>query len=805
MSSKMLYEAIALIRASKLDEARRMIFEIIRSEPTNEMAWMWLAETLSSDTDRMKVLLACQLENPSSKITKMAIEKLQEKMDQEAQEAPTVAPFKDGATFDPSMPERTGHTGAIIGFDGSFIVSEVSDFDDVIDLRKLAEENASLDDEVNADETIASSQVFGSDPSDQAEAHAFTFDDETEDELPKELEFEPDLSNLFQHEEMQLPAEKAFEFDEDFHFDSEIKGEDDTTSDFLFQSDESNTLEQDDELTAFDLGFMEDTPTLISPTAINEEDTDRIRTLMQEDELVEDRVIESKVEEFERRRKKKDRNLVILVAGLFILIAVLCVAAVFVILNYSKFTGRVPSITATLAIVIPPPVIPTETVMPTATWTPSPTATPTTTPTATPLVALSYDALVPENVGSLQIKLQKEIQDALAFSLDGDRLAFVDGRVVTVFNTSDGSQLFEWSDHTADVSEIVFSTDGNYLVSAAEDFSVYLWNLNTGSLEQRFVFDGNAINRIYGSTGTTFPRDISVDYSPDGSTIAAGVFGLVSIFDVPTGLARGQYEIEVEELRSIAQDAEMLHGFEVKFNQNGWVLAAGMSGHLAGLDTLDAAPLYQFNLGPNAKVDFADDRLVMVEADTGGLTLRTLDTGEIYNGFDGRKEKPNQAAPDFGLSDNWEVVGIESDAAENDVKLTIWNIVKDQEIASFPAICETEDCRLPVFQLSPMGDWVAVEQFEGSQTVVELFNLIGQVQIHKLDKFSSAVQFISISPSAELIAVLNQNGVLRVWDVKFGAQRVSLDASGLTKIEFSKNGRYLFGWNSEEFIVWSIP
>jgi WD40 repeat protein len=104
-----------------------------------------------------------------------------------------------------------------------------------------------------------------------------------------------------------------------------------------------------------------------------------------------------------------------------------------------------------------------------------------------------------------------------------------------------------------------------------------------------------------------------------------------------------------------------------------------------------------------------------------------------------------------------------------------------------------------------MGDWVAVEKFDGSETFVDLFNLIGQVQIHQLDKFSSAVQFISISPTSELVAVLNQNGVLRVWDVKFGAQRVSLDASGLEQIEFSKNGRYLFGWNSEELKVWSIP
>jgi WD40 repeat protein len=805
MSSKMLYEAIALIRASKLDEARKMIFEIIRNEPTNEMAWMWLAETLSSDTDRMKVLLACQLENPNSRITKMAIEKLQEKMDLDAEQAPSAAPFKEGATFDPSMPERTGHTGAIIGFDGSFIVSEVSDFDDVIDLRLNEEKTSSLIDDTENTINLDHTQVFEENYTGETEPAGFVFEELNEDDQHTELEFEPDLSNLFQDEKFNPPVEKAFEIDESFDFSSVDDDEDDQSFDIFLQENETISTINNDELTAFDLGFLDDSPTVISEPIPSEEDTDRIRTLMREDELVEDRVIESGVEEFERRRKKKDRNLIILVIGLFITIGVLCIVAVFVILNYSNFTDRTPDPTATLPVVLIPEEIPTATLTPTVTNTPAPTATPTLIPTATPLVDISDNALSPDNIGLLQIKFQKDIQDGLALSLDGDKLAFADGRSIALIDSMDGSQLFELGEHTANVSEMKFSTDGNYLVSAATDFSIYLWELNSGTLIKRFVFDANAISRIYGPSGNNFPRDISVDYSPDGSTIAAGTFGFVSIFDIPTGLSRGQYEIEVDELKTVAANAGSLHGFSVKFNENGWVLTAAMSGYLVGLDTLDATPLYKFNLGSNAKIYYSDDRLEMVEADNGGIAFREIDTGEIYNGFGGVENKPDQTHPIYGLSNNWEVVGIESDADENDVQLTIWNIIQDREITSIPAVCETTSCRLPVFQISPEGDWIAVELFDGKQILVDLFDLVGQTQIHQLDKFSSSVQFISISPSSELIAVLNQNGVLRVWDVKFGAQRVSLDASGLTKIEFSKNGRYLFGWNSEEFIVWSIP
>ena len=803
MSSKMLYEAIALIRASKLDEARKMIFEIIRNEPTNEMAWMWLAETLSSDSDRMKVLLACQMENPNSRITKIAIEKLQEKMDLDAEQAPSVAPFKEGATFDPSMPERTGHTGAIIGFDGSFIVSEVSDFDEVIDLRKNEEEIAPFKEEGETGFIPESSQVFVDNKLEEIEPVGFVFDEPYEQIQPTELEFEPDLSTLFQEEKIDLPGEKAFEFDEDFDFGLEQNEEEDRLIGLFSGSEVAGLEDAGDELTAFDLGFTEDAPTLINTPDGSDEDTGRIRTLMQEDELVEDHVIESGVAEFERRRKKKDRNIVILVSGLFILIAVLCVAAVYVIFNYSKFTGRVPSITATQMVVVQPEVSATATLAPTATITPLPTATATTIPTATPLVALSDKAINDENVGGLQLKLQREFQDVVVTSLDGNRVAYADGDTVTVFNSADGSQLFELSGHTSSVTDMVFSMDGNYLVSAADDFTVYLWNLKIGTLDKSFVFDVNAVNRVY--AGNNFPKTITVDYSPDSSTLAAGAFGLISIFDIPTGLSRGLYEIGVDELKAIFAETNSPKGFEVKFSENGWTLAAGMSGSLVGVDTLDATPLYRFDLGSNADVLFADDRLVMLEADTGGVSLRRLDTGEIYNGFGGVDDKPDQEAPDYGLSDNWEVIGIETDAEQNDVQLTLRNIFEDQKIVDFPAVCEDENCRVPIFEISPDGDWVAVEQTVDSQIIVQLFDFGSQSEMHQLDKFSSVVQSISISPTSELIAVLDQNGVLRVWDVKFGAQRVSLDATDLEMVEFSKNGRYLFGWNSEKFVVWSLP
>jgi WD40 repeat protein len=411
----------------------------------------------------------------------------------------------------------------------------------------------------------------------------------------------------------------------------------------------------------------------------------------------------------------------------------------------------------------------------------------------------------PENVGSLQVKLQRKFESMAVTSLDGNQIAFADDEIITMWNPVDGSQLFELSEHTSTITDMVFSNDGIYLVSAANDFSVYLWNLRSGTLEKRFQFDGNAINRVFGGSGSNYSRNVTVDYSPDGSMIAAGTIGLISIFDIPTGLSRGLYEMSVADLQSIATETQALRGFDVKFIENGWVLAAAMSGRLVGVDSLDATPLYQVELSPIASISFADDRLRMIEADTGGVSLRRLDTGEVYNGFGGKDGKPNQAAPLYALSANWEMIGIETNAEQNDVQLTVWMISQDQSVVDFPAVCDDAGCRNPIFAFSRNGELIAVEKFVNNNTYVQIFDLIKLAELHQFDKFSSSVQSISFSPTGDLIAVLNKNGVLRIWDKQFGAQRISLDASGIQNIEFSKNGRFLFGWNQDSFVVWSTP
>ena len=840
MSSKMLYDAIALVRAGKYDEARQNIFEIIRTEPQNEMAWMWLAETLSSDVDRMKVLHACLRQNPESKLTHMAIERLQEKMNEESPTFEAETPFTEGGTFDPSARERTGHTGAIIGFDGSFIVSEVPDFDDVIDLRNpseddlkiqptsdqmdeipqiegdteeikvhqaaLSEEDQKIDEaeEIEepeiTEETEKTEEPAKTDDSENIEDHRDFFLDgyddggSESDRFSKELEFEPDLSSLFESEDLNGGPDKK------------VLGDNTLISGALPGSVFSEEDSDSEALSIEELGFT-DEETIFNDVASESVSNGTFLNNLAEENLVEDHVLENNIEENTLRRKKRDRRLIIFIASLFILIAALCVMAIFVIRNYSLNASKTV-VEPTLSVILVDTPVPTEeaVIAPTMTFTAQPTSIPTVIPTSTPLVPLSDRAINPDNVADIVLRLNQNFPGKIYRSLDGNLIAFPDGNEIQVWNVSNGELLFTLKGHNNSISDIAFSSDSKYLVSGSVDFSVKLWNLQSGNLEKSFSMDGNSINRIYGDLNRNYPNAVSVDYSPDGTTLTAGAFGIVSIFDIQSGFTRGTFALTDEELIQVSQDVSQLTGFKVKFNENGWVISAAMSKRLMGFDSLDAAPLYLYELGSLARVDFNDDRVGMVEKDIGGVFIRNLVDGTVKNGFDGKREKLNQAAPDFKISDNGRIIGIEADGSVVPVQLSVWDVFADKNLLNISGLCLSGSCRMPIFALSADGNLLAYEALGNDGSVeLSILDINSNSEVHQFNQINDSVKATSFSPDARLVAAVDNNGVLHVWDVVIGVERVIIQTNNAQNVMFSRNGQVLYAWNGEFLQAWSLP
>ena len=806
MSSSTLYDAIALVRAGKNEEARQSLFDIIRNDSQNEMAWMWLAETLNSDIDRMKVLKACAKVNPDSKIAKMAITKLQEKFNNQEIVMPSESPFLEDATYDPNLPERTGHTGAIIGFDGSFILSDVSDFDDIIDLRTGSRissiEPAKPEDQSEVTKAFSTVDQISSstDLDNPGEAPV-----DAKIDIPttpvrrlypdnEELNYEPDLSNY-------------------------LKGEIDESSSATFppvnrvplykqKDNEDDQLNKLDDLSIEELGFSDEDTIIPDNKTIIPSVNQRPFGDLLEDDLIEDHVIQNDFEENAKRRKKRERSrLLLLIVGIFAIIAILCGVLYFLLSGFSF--GLPKNDVSPTQLVLPTETLAptvTNTLRPTVTNTPQPTFTSTTIPTPTALVQISEKAISQLNANAIVLKLDQPLKSKFFRNLDGNLVAIADGKSIRVWNVITGEIQVTLTGHNDLVTDAVFSDDDKFLVSGAKDFSIVLWDLSTGVAVKTFGMDANTINRIYGDKTKRYPTDVTVDFSPDGSALAAGAFGVVNILDIPSGVTRGTFSLSDEALQIAAQDLTNLSGFKVKFNESGWVLSAAMSKNLVGLDTLDAALLYQYELGSKGQVTYSVNRIHLVEADTGGVTVRTLLDGEVINGFGGRKVKPNQAPPDFVLSEDGSLLGIETDARENEFELAIWDVANDTGLMNFKGTCISDVCKIPTYALYPAGDKIIVSR-QGNDDSIEviLVDLQSHEILFRMDALQGGVRSLAFSPDGKLAAGLDGSGKLYVWNIENGDELVSKQSGSPEHVEFSRDGQFIFGWNSTTLFAWGNP
>jgi len=73
MAEDELKQAVKLIKAGRIPEARSILEPIIVADPHNIQAWVWEIETRENDFEKIKLMEACLLHNPDSSMIKKAL------------------------------------------------------------------------------------------------------------------------------------------------------------------------------------------------------------------------------------------------------------------------------------------------------------------------------------------------------------------------------------------------------------------------------------------------------------------------------------------------------------------------------------------------------------------------------------------------------------------------------------------------------------------------------------------------------------------------------------------------------------
>ena len=159
-----------------------------------------------------------------------------------------------------------------------------------------------------------------------------------------------------------------------------------------------------------------------------------------------------------------------------------------------------------------------------------------------------------------EARLGKGVINAIAYSLDGSRLAVGASTGIWIYDAETGEELSLLGAHTGVVSSIAYSRDGKMLASAHNAYGnvehrkhyVALWDTATGTLIKTLS---------YKHRGHTAPIN-SVAFSPDGTRIAVGDSQGGLLWNVGTGTLIGT----LNHNRGIAS---------VTFSPDGRMIASG--------------------------------------------------------------------------------------------------------------------------------------------------------------------------------------------------------------------------------------
>ena len=148
----------------------------------------------------------------------------------------------------------------------------------------------------------------------------------------------------------------------------------------------------------------------------------------------------------------------------------------------------------------------------------------------------------------------------VAFSHDGQTLAFTDGKKVDLWDLTRG--LLPRSLGHNGVFFVAFSPDGRTLASGADDNTIKLWSVDEGGELRNFAADFQSYNAILRSSYSSFSL---IAFSPDsGTLLAAGLSDHpIHRWNLESGLPLSNVAIQTARVRSLAisPDLRMVASF----------------------------------------------------------------------------------------------------------------------------------------------------------------------------------------------------------------------------------------------------
>ena len=273
---------------------------------------------------------------------------------------------------------------------------------------------------------------------------------------------------------------------------------------------------------------------------------------------------------------------------------------------------------------------------------------------ATSIGILIYDVDTYQEIALLTE--HNDVVKSLAFSPDGQTLASGGGwkdKTIHLWDVPNRQLQKKLTGHVGEITSLAFHPNGESLASGSSDKTICLWDIDKAEHKTRIECADQVVSIAFSSDGKMLAsgeknqfdqsihlrdaetgqpvktfisnvesmREISVAFSPDGTTLAGSCNDTIHLWDVPTGEARKTFT-DPGRVNSIA------------FNPSGTLLAS--AGYKINLWDVATAEHKQTLWGSHEYITFSSDgKRLASGGDFNGINLWDVSTGQHTKAIDG--------------------------------------------------------------------------------------------------------------------------------------------------------------------------
>lgn len=406
---------------------------------------------------------------------------------------------------------------------------------------------------------------------------------------------------------------------------------------------------------------------------------------------------------------------------------------------------------------------------------------------------------------------------AASFSPDGMLIAAaLADMTMRLYNSHTGEELRSFSGHEAGILDIDFSDDGQFLASGAEDRTVRLWDVSSGELLKTFSGSPGALLRVA--------------FAPDGKTIASSSADATILNDATDTVDRTirLWDVETGETRLVIEPKS---GFvrSLDFSPDGTTLATGV------WDSANAGTIriYDGNTGEEINRLFArSDIITDIHYSPDGRYIALVSWDSVVQVWDiARRWQVHRfigfadriLSMDYSADGQFLVIGTgntgNNEFVERARDTSVWliDLKNRDEIRSFNGYQDwvwTVDLSLDGTLAATAGGPLRLPQAQQGQpapamdTSIRLWKVASGEEVAQLNGHTNTVDSVKFLPDGKRLVSGSWDGLIILWDITTGEQlrvyeghtgrvyKLALSADGSRFLSASADGTVKL-WDTE--------